>query len=167
MSKEEILPQVRELLGSIGQRPITPDLQFWLEQTYPPGEPFFETLAALFRKGIHEGWACPAEIAGSGYRRGRIFDPSPLTFDFSVESALVTDRIGQHHRHPRGEINMIVPIDAAAQFCGCGRGWNVYPPGSEHFPTVTGGAAAMLYFLPNGELEFTGRSPDISASASV
>jgi len=49
---------------------------------------------------------------------------------------------------------MIIPIDRSAQFSGHGIGWTVFPPLSEHFPTVTGGKALMMYFLPNGEIEY-------------
>jgi 2-hydroxylaminobenzoate mutase len=57
----------------------------------------------------------------------------------SVESALLQDVKGQYHCHTLGEINMIVPLERDGQFCGHGAGWKVFPPMSEHFPTVTGG----------------------------
>ncbi|MEK7820796.1 MAG: DUF4863 family protein, partial [Pseudomonadota bacterium] len=31
----------------------------------------------------------------------------------------------------------------------------VYAAGSAHYPTVTGGAALVLYLLPGGAIEFT------------
>jgi hypothetical protein len=33
----------------------------------------------------------------------------------------------------------------------------VFEPGSDHCPTVTGGKALVLYFLPDGKIEFTGQ----------
>ena len=48
-----------------------------------------------------------------------------------------------------------MPIDAGAKFDGHPAGWVVYPPGSAHTPTVSGGAALVLYLLPGGEIEFT------------
>jgi hypothetical protein len=30
----------------------------------------------------------------------------------------------------------------------------VYPPLSEHYPTVTGGKALFMFFLPGGEIEY-------------
>ena len=62
---------------------------------------------------------------------------------------------GPHHVHPNGEIDLIMPLDATAQFDGHGAGWLVYPPGSAHPPTVTGGRALVLYLLPDGAIEFT------------
>jgi hypothetical protein len=38
---------------------------------------------------------------------------------------------------------------------GHGGGWCIYPPGSAHSPTVSGGAALVLYLLPEGKIEFT------------
>ena len=67
----------------------------------------------------------------------------------------MNDVRGPRHKHPKGEIDMVMPIDSDARFDGHGRGWCVYPPDSEHYPTVTGGAALVLYLLPDGEIEFT------------
>jgi hypothetical protein len=50
---------------------------------------------------------------------------------------------------------MIMPIDESAQFDGQPRGWLVYPPGSAHKPTVSGGSAYVLYLLPDGAIEFS------------
>lgn len=43
------------------------------------------------------------------------------------------------------------------RFDGMGEGWHVCPAGSDHHPTVTGGDAYVLYLLPEGAIEFTGR----------
>ena len=64
---------------------------------------------------------------------------------------------GPHHAHPSGEIGMIMPISGEPAFDGMGRGWYVYPPGSDHWPTVAGGEAYVLYLLPEGAIEFTGK----------
>ena len=64
---------------------------------------------------------------------------------------------GPHHIHTTGEIGAIMPIEGAPTFDGMDKGWYVYPPGSDHHPTVTGGDAYVLYFLPDGQIEFTGR----------
>ncbi len=64
---------------------------------------------------------------------------------------------GPHHRHPNGEVDMVMPIDADANFDGQGAGWKVYQAGSAHFPAVSGGRALVLYLLPDGAIEFTGK----------
>ena len=51
--------------------------------------------------------------------------------------------------------DLIMPIKGNAEFGNHGAGWVVYEPGSAHNPTVTNGAALVLYLLPDGEIEFT------------
>jgi hypothetical protein len=65
------------------------------------------------------------------------------------------DIAGPHHSHPNGEIDMIMPVAAAAKFDGHGSGWLVYAPGSAHRPTVDEGKSLVLYLLPQGSIEFT------------
>jgi len=67
----------------------------------------------------------------------------------------MNDVAGGHHRHPTGEIDLIMPVDPEAKFDGRGAGWLVYGAGSAHRPTVTGGKALVLYLLPQGAIEFT------------
>ena len=62
---------------------------------------------------------------------------------------------GPHHRHPNGEIDMIMPLTENAKFDGRGIGWLVYGPDSAHSPTVSGGKALVLYLLPEGAIDFT------------
>ncbi|MEX2322047.1 MAG: DUF4863 family protein, partial [Saccharospirillum sp.] len=62
---------------------------------------------------------------------------------------------GPHHRHPNGEVDMVIPLDPDARFDGTPAGWKVYAPHSAHSPTVTGGKAIVLYFLPDGAIEFS------------
>jgi hypothetical protein len=65
------------------------------------------------------------------------------------------DVAGPHHRHPTGEIDLVLPLSGDARFDGRGAGWVVYGPGSAHRPTVRGGKALVLYLLPQGAIEFT------------
>jgi hypothetical protein len=89
-------------------------------------------------------------------RFGRPIKPGPASHGFSVDVVEMNDVVGPHHRHPNGEIDLVMPRDAGASFDGVRRGWLVYDPGSSHFPTVTGGRALVLYLLPGGAIEFTG-----------
>ena len=65
--------------------------------------------------------------------------------------------VGPHHRHPAGEICMVMPVTEDARFDGHARGWCVFEPGSDHHPTVSGGHALVLYMLPGGAIDFTGQ----------
>ena len=65
------------------------------------------------------------------------------------------DIVGPRHRHPNGEIDMVIPENDDGEFDGHGKGWVVYGPGSAHSPTVTGGRVFVLYLLPEGAIDFT------------
>ena len=69
----------------------------------------------------------------------------------------MADIKGPHHVHTTGEIGAIMPISGDAKFDGMPEGWYVYGPGSAHHPTVTDGDAYVLYLLPDGAIEFTGK----------
>lgn len=152
--KAEFMGQVVALLDFIGDRPLDQQLEAALNDAYGASTHRYASLLRLLRVGISEGWACYAEIDGPDYRRGRIAKPSIETHGFSVETGMLKDVPGNYHRHPRGEINMIGPVDPTGRFCGHGAGWKVFPPDSRHYPTVTGGKVTMLFFLPGGEIEY-------------
>jgi hypothetical protein len=63
--------------------------------------------------------------------------------------------VGPHHAHPKGEIDMVMPLTRRAKFDGHGAGWVIYGPGSAHRPTVSDGKALVLYLLPQGAIEFS------------
>lgn len=152
--KPALMAAVARLLDFVGEQPLDDKLERALNERFGPGTDAYHELLTLLRKGIEEGWACYAEIDGPDYRRGQLAKASAATHGFSVESGALKDVLGNYHRHPRGEINMIGPVDPEARFCGHGAGWKVFPPDSRHHPTVTGGKVTMLFFLPNGEIEY-------------
>jgi len=144
---------VASVAESVAGKPVSPELAGDLDAAFPPDGETFESLADLCRQGIAEGWLCNREQGG--IRFGRIIRPGPATRGFSVDVVQMADIVGPHHRHPNGEIDMVIPEDEGAEFDGHGRGWVVYGPGSSHAPTVTGGRAIVLYLLPDGAIEFT------------
>lgn len=152
--KPELLAAVTTLLNFIGSKPLDMELEKELNDRYGAATEGYIELRRLLRIGIEEGWACYAEIDGPDYRRGRIAKPSANTHGFSVETGMLKNVLGNYHRHPLGEINMIAPVDVTGCFCGHGAGWKVFPPDSHHYPTVTGGKVTMLFFLPNGQIEY-------------
>ncbi len=88
---------------------------------------------------------------------GRALKASDELKGHSVDLVYMNDVVGPHHRHPDGEIDMIMPINPNAKFDQRGAGWLVYGPDSSHNPTVTDGDAYILYLLPGGKIEFTRR----------
>lgn len=144
---------ITTVTGSIPNRPLGPALMADLNSRFPAGGPEFKAIEAACHAGIKDGWICKHEAGGIRY--GRIIKPGPTTHGFSVDVVLMADIKGPHHRHPKGEIDMIMPISPQATFDGRGAGWLVYAADSAHHPTVDGGEALILYLLPDGEIEFT------------
>jgi hypothetical protein len=101
-----------------------------------------------------------AQLRPTRIRYGRVIKPGPETHGFSVDVVEMRDCAGPHHVHPNGEIDLVMPLDGRAAFDGQGAGWKVYEAGSDHFPTVRGGRALVLYLLPGGAIQFTGRQPE-------
>ena len=144
---------VTSVAESVSGERLDAGLQRILNKAFPADGEVFGSLAALCEQGVREGWLADREHGGIKF--GRVIKPGPETAGFSVDVVEMDDIVGPHHRHPNGEIDMIIPQDSEAEFDGHGRGWLVYEPGSAHFPTVTGGRAIVLYLLPEGAIEFT------------
>jgi hypothetical protein len=134
-------------------RALDAALQRDLEQECPAQGDVFRRIEQACHAGIAAGWMCGE---GDAKRRfGRIFEAGEATHGFSVDVVDITDLVGNHHRHPSGEIDMIMPVTPEAEFDGRGAGWLVYAPGTGHRPTVTAGRALILYLLPEGKIEWT------------
>lgn len=139
--------------AQIHNRPINSALDEWLNANFGTDTPTYRELKQSCEEGVAQGWLCKYE--GGGLRYGRIFKPSEDLHGFSIDVVDMENVAGPHHTHPQGEIDLIMPIEGDAQFDGHSAGWLVCPPGSAHRPTVSQGRALVLYFLPNGEIEFT------------
>ena len=153
MSPDEFAPLMASITARIEGRTLDAELEAELNRTLPAGGPVVRSVFEACRSGIAAGWMCNREHAGIKY--GRVVKPGPWTHGYSVDVVEMDNVAGGHHRHPNGEIDLIMPLDATAEFDGHGAGWLVYGPGSAHVPTVTGGKAWVLYLLPQGAIEFT------------
>lgn len=147
--REAIAPVLEHIAG----RALDSALEAELSQRFPAGGPVVRAIERACHAGIADGWLC---TQGNERRRfGRVFEPEPALAGFSVDVVDITDLVGNHHLHPTGEIDLVMPVDATARFDGRGAGWLVYPPGTGHRPTVTDGRAVILYLLPQGRIEWT------------
>jgi hypothetical protein len=149
--------QFRDLVAPVARyaqgRALDAVLQAELNLKYPPEGETFRRIRDACHAGIAAGWLCTQGDAKRRY--GRIFESGAATHGFSVDVVDITDLVGNHHRHPTGEIDMIMPVTPEARFDDKGAGWLVYPADSAHRPTVTGGRALILYLLPEGKIEWT------------
>ena len=149
--------EFRDLLTPVAERahgqPLDKQLEAELNTLFPPDSPVFDKIRAACSAAIAAGWMCNREAGGIKF--GRVIRPARELHGFSVDVVEMNDIKGPHHRHPNGEIDMIMPLTPNAKFDGHGAGWLVYSPDTAHYPTVSDGKALVLYLLPQGAIEFT------------
>ena len=155
MNPEEFQHTLQPVLDAVGNKSVNQDLAHLLNEEFPGDGKAFQAIESACHAAIDAGWMCTQ--GGEGRRFGRVIEPTDKTHELSVDVVDLEDVVGPHHRHPNGEICMVMPVDEDARFNGHPRGWCVFEPGSDHFPTVQGGRSLVLYLLPGGEIEFTGR----------
>ena len=153
MPATQFRQQIADLVSQFAGTALNQDLQTWLNQTHGVDSPTYRQLEQSCRQGVEEGWLCEREAGG--IRFGRAFKPAEDLQGFSVDVVEMEDVVGPHHVHPRGEIDLVIPLEGDALFDDHAAGWVVYPPGSAHHPTVSNGRALVLYLLPEGSIEFT------------
>src|SRR5258706_14300280 len=153
MNPERFRELVTGITGRIAGKPLDPQLEAELNRSFPAGGPDDGALFDACRAAIAAGWMGAREAGGIRY--GRVIKPDAGTGGFSVDVVDMDAMQGPHHRHPNGEIDLIMPLTEHARFDGRGAGWLVYRPDSAHSPTVSGGRALVLYLLPGGAIEFT------------
>jgi hypothetical protein len=144
---------IEPIVSAISQSRIDAGLEDKLNAAFPPSSETFRTIEKACHEAIKAGWMCSQ--GSEGRRFGRVIEPSAKTNDLSVDVVDLTDIVGPHHRHPTGEVCMVMPVTQGARFDEHGAGWCVNAPGSAHRPTVTNGRALVLYLLPEGKIEFT------------
>ncbi len=153
MTQQQFTDLIASITGALAGAPLHPSLADELNRRFPAGGDTYRTILDACRDGIADGWMCSREHAGIRY--GRVVKPGATTHGFSVDVVDMNDVAGGHHRHPTGEIDLVMPLTDGAAFDGHGAGWVVYGPDSAHTPTVAGGRALVLYLLPDGAIEFT------------
>lgn len=155
MTAEAFRALVGRIANRIADRSLDAALEEQLNSEFSPQSPEFGELRELCAQGERDGWLLQREAGGIKF--GRVVKPGTDAGRFSVDVVRMKEVAGPHHVHTNGEIGAVMPIDGEPTFDGKPEGWYVYPPGSDHHPTVRGGDAYVLYFLPEGAIEFTGR----------
>lgn len=110
-------------------------------------------LESMLLDAWRSGWLTPKEGTPKGVFFGRLAKPSPATHGFSID-AVDMEGPAAPHAHPRGEVSFCVAREGEPRFDGRPPGWVVLPPGSHHTPTVEGGRMLIVYFLPDGAVEW-------------
>jgi 2-hydroxylaminobenzoate mutase len=148
MTREEVL----ELAGPILERlrALDPDQPAACEGALAALDT--SAFEAAVRAAHAEGWATPKEAGG--VRFGRLAKAGQGTAGFSIDVVEMSGAASGAHTHLKGEFDLSFPLDGTPAFDGRGGRWVVYPPGSRHVPTVTGGRMLIVYFLPEGAIRF-------------
>jgi hypothetical protein len=155
MNVENFQQLLKPVTDYVSSQAVDSALAENLNRRFPQDGETFTAIEAACHEAISEGWMCAQ--GGEGRRFGRVIEASEETACLSVDVVDLKNIVGPHHRHPTGEICMIMPVTEGARFDGMPRGWCVFEPGSDHRPTVTHGQALVLYMLPDGKIEFTDR----------
>lgn len=153
MQLEQFLHLMGTVTSFVGNKALTPELERELNAVFPADGPQFQEIFRECRAAVAAGVMCNREAGGIKF--GRVIKPCAATAGFSVDVVDMDDIAGPHHRHPNGEIDLVMPLSGDARFDGRSAGWLVYGPGSSHAPTVRQGRALVLYLLPEGSIEFT------------
>jgi hypothetical protein len=144
---------IASVTSRIAGRPLDAQMERDLNTLFPAAGGAYGAIFDTCLAGVAAGWMCNREAGGIKY--GRVIKPSEVTHGFSVDVVQMEPVAGPHHRHPNGEIDLVMPLTDGAKFDGRDAGWLVYGPDSAHSPTVTQGRALVLYLLPAGAIEFT------------
>jgi Domain of unknown function (DUF4863) len=174
-SREELIECSIPFLREVKDMTPGAEMERWLNGTYGERSQLYQDLSRLIKIGVSEGWAANQEVEGPNYRRSRIMEPSPETFQFSITAVYMNSNDprhfkdeddvlrGQYHGHPYGELNVVVPLNKGAQLKGLqgwqGAGWTAPDPGSRHYPEVKGGAVIALFYLPAGRISYDFQAP--------
>ncbi|MBK9956261.1 MAG: DUF4863 family protein [Rhodocyclaceae bacterium] len=153
MTADDFVRLIANVTSAIAGKPVDTALETDLNQRFPANGTVVAEIVAACRTGSAAGWLCNREQGG--IRFGRVAKPSPELHGYSIDVVDMNEVAGPHHTHPNGEVDLIMPTEGDARFDGRGAGWLVYPAGSSHRPTVSGGRAFVLYLLPGGAIEFT------------
>lgn len=158
MTREALLERVSSLLALISSLDVddVPASESAL-RSFPSGD-----LAGALLEAHAEGWLTPKE--GGGVRFGRLAKASPETLGYTidvVEMEGAARRPGVEgsaglsaHTHLTGEFDFCLPLVGKPAFDGRTDSWVVYPRGSRHVPTVTGGRMLIAYFVKDGAIRF-------------
>ncbi len=156
-----LLTLLSPVIEAIAVQPWDAALAARLNARFPAEGALFRQLEALCDQGIDEGWM---GLAGETARKGaRVVPPCAESRDLSIDVVQLVDFAGPHHRHPGGEVCAVFPQERQGRFDGNPRGWAVYPPGSDHVPAARGGRVRILFFLPEGRIDYSRAEASLSS----
>ena len=104
MALENFQTQIGNITSAIVGEKLDISLTKKLNHMFPPDGRIFQDVKATCISGIEEGWMC--NRGDDSLKFGRIIKDVD---GFSVDVVMMNNVVGPHHRHPKGEIDMIMP----------------------------------------------------------
>jgi hypothetical protein len=130
-----LVPLVRAAEGIPLDVPAAAEAELWTR--FPPDSP----AARRIVERIEELWKHPSNEPLPPVTAG---DRPPRTnFDWSID-VWWCNGLAMRHRHPEGEINLVLVLEGEPQFHQRIPGFVVMAPGSSHTPIVEGGTMACV-----------------------
>lgn len=164
-NRQALIDLLTPVIDTIAAAPWDADLAQRLNTDFSAEGALFHSVETLCAEGIDGGWM---GLQGEDVRKGaRVVEPGPATHAMSIDVVQLIDFTGPHHAHPGGEVCAVMPAKPEGRFDGNPRGWAVYPPGSAHWPAGTGGQVRILFFLPNGAIDYTETSASLESGATA
>ncbi|MCB9754384.1 MAG: DUF4863 family protein [Myxococcales bacterium] len=123
-----------------------------LTREFPPDGAAVQAVGAAIAAGVSAGWLCHKGEPNA--RFSRVARASAETHELSIDAVRLRGP-ALRHTHPRGEVTLAFPVEGEAPtFEGAARGWIALAAGTTHIPEVVGGCMNLIYFLPDGAVEW-------------
>ena len=148
-NKDEFVVQLRPLVSILKGLDLRDEITVeTLRAAAPADGDLIRPIRDTAMAAVESDWLLPKE--NGGVRFGRIAKDLD---GFSVDVVLMSGP-GPKHRHPNGEIDLCFARAGEPKFDGHPEGWVIYGPDTTHVPTVSDGEMLILYFLPDGAIDF-------------
>ncbi len=127
------------------------ELEQILDNHFPMSGGLVRTIGASIEAGVTAGWLCDRGDADA--RFSRVAKPSEATHGLSIDVVRLAGA-ALRHGHPKGEVTLAFTVEGEPQFGGRDPGWIFAKPGSVHVPEVNAGRMNLIYFLPEGAVDW-------------
>ena len=123
-----------------------------LNREFPVGQEGVTKIRDAALLALQSGAICHKE--NGGIRFSRVQKPEQDPGGCSIDAVFMKDNQGPVHTHTLGEVCLCFHTEGKPAFDGRTETWVVMKSGSRHMPTVTGGAMLILYWWPEGAVEW-------------
>ena len=123
-----------------------------LNRKWPETSPEVAALRTAALAALRSGAICTKE--NGGIKFSRVLKPEHDAGGCSIDAVAMKDCSGPVHTHTKGEVCFCIQTEGKPAFEGRTDTWVVMRSGSRHMPTVQGGAMLILYWWPEGAVEW-------------